>query len=242
MRVIAHRGASVTHQENTIDAFSEALHQGAVGVELDVRLSADEVLVVHHDATLADGSVIRQTASSDLPDWIPTLGEALDTCAGYWVNVEIKNVAGEPDYDSEHRISEAVASLLAAYMESIPDSGESSTGSYREKLRNNVLVSSFNVDAMIRIGELDGDIPLGMLVFGQADPASLVARAVGHGFEAIHPHDVLVDRAFVKRSHDAGLAVNVWTVDDPARIVELAEMGADSVITNDPAAACVALG
>ncbi|MEL6982406.1 MAG: glycerophosphodiester phosphodiesterase, partial [Actinomycetota bacterium] len=44
MRVIGHRGASRSHRENTLDAFRAAIDQGADGIELDVRLSADDVL------------------------------------------------------------------------------------------------------------------------------------------------------------------------------------------------------
>ncbi len=58
---------------------------------------------------------------------------------------------------------------------------------------------------------------------------------------AIHPHDVLVDRSFVEQAHAAGLAVNVWTVDDPERIVALAEVGVDAIITNVPDVAVAAL-
>ncbi len=99
------------------------------------------------------------------------------------------------------------------------------------------MVSSFNVDSVERIRGLDETIPLALLVWGQADPASLIGRAVAHGFQAIHPHDILVDQSFVDRASAAGLQVNVWTVDDPDRIVELAEFGVDGIITNDPAQA-----
>ena len=78
-------------------------------------------------------------------------------------------------------------------------------------------------------------------MWGQIDPASLIARAESHGFEAINPHDILVDQGFVDRAHRAGLLVNVWTVDDPDRIRQLADFGVDGIITNDPAAAVAAL-
>ena len=58
MIVIAHRGASATFPENTIEAFRGAAEQGADWVELDARRTADHSLVVHHDALLADGRAI----------------------------------------------------------------------------------------------------------------------------------------------------------------------------------------
>ncbi len=235
VRVIAHRGASATHHENTLDAFRAAAEQGAQGIELDVRLSADEVLIVHHDAHLSDGSLLRELPAEQLPDWIPTLGEALDVAGGMWVNVEIKNVPDEPDYDADHRISLAVAGLIAASLATSAADGGLDDPSDR------FMVSSFNVDSVERIRQLDAGIPLALLVWGQADPASLIDRAVAHGFQGIHPHDLLVDRGFVARAHDAGLQVNVWTIDNPDRVVELAGFGVDGIITNDPRGAVAAL-
>jgi glycerophosphoryl diester phosphodiesterase len=234
MRVIAHRGASATHHENTIEAFRAAVEQGAGGIELDVRLSADEVLVVHHDAHLADGRLVIELTADELPDMVPTLGQALEVVDDLWVNIEIKNVPDDPDFDDRHTISTAVAGLLAASMID-RDESEGLT------LADRFMISSFNVDSVDRIKAIDPAIPAALLAWGQIDPMSLIGRAEAHGFQAIHPHDILVDRGFVARAHDAGLAINVWTVDDIDRIRELADLGVDGVITNDPAAAVEAL-
>ncbi len=59
--VLAHRGASATHTENTLDAFRAARDQGAHGIELDVRRTADGILVIHHDALVEDGRAIGAT-------------------------------------------------------------------------------------------------------------------------------------------------------------------------------------
>jgi len=58
---------------------------------------------------------------------------------------------------------------------------------------------------------------------------------------AVHPHHALCTAASVASWHRRGYAVNVWTVDDRARIRELADMGVDAIITNDPAAARLTL-
>lgn len=242
VKVVAHRGASATHHENTLEAFRAAAEQGADGIELDVRLSADGVLVVHHDAHLPDGTLLRSLDVDAMPDWVPTLAEALDVAGDMWVNVEIKNVPEEPDYDDDHRISVAVAGLLAATLAAVSDHGPTdSAEAIRAANAERMMVSSFNIDSVERLKELDSVIPLALLVWGQADPGSLIGRAEAHGFEAIHPHDILVDRSFVNRSHEAGLQVNVWTVDEPSRIVELADFGVDAIITNVPSVAVAAL-
>ena len=51
---------------------------------------------------------------------------------------------------------------------------------------------------------------------------------------AVHPFDAMCDGGFVRRAHDAGLAVNVWTINDPERMSELLAMGVDGLITDVP--------
>jgi glycerophosphoryl diester phosphodiesterase len=223
-RIIAHRGSSNHHPENTVGAFRAAAEAGADGVELDVRRTADDVLVVHHDAALPDGRPLRRTAAADLPAGVPTLAEALEACGSLWVNIEIKNLPSDPDYDAEHGISLAVAALVAAY-----------------GVEHRVRVSSFDMATLDRLRAVDPSVATGWLVFSGSGPAQFVDRAVAHGHEAIHPHDLLVDRSFVRRARDAGLAIAVWTVDDPGRIRQLAELGVDEIITNDVTAARRAL-
>lgn len=223
-RIVGHRGASATHPENTLAAFAAARDAGADGVELDVRRTADDVLVVHHDAALADGRVLRRTPAAELPEAVPTLAEALEACAGMWVDIEIKNLPSDPDYDAEHGISVSVAALVAAY-----------------GVNDRVLVSSFDMATLDRLKAVDPTIPAGWLVFTGSAPAQFVERVAAHGLDAIHPHDLLVDPGFLRVARAAGLEVNVWTVDDPARVVQLAGWGVDSIITNDPARARTAL-
>ncbi len=236
--VVAHRGASSAYKENTLEAFEAARSHGASGLELDVRRSADDVLVVHHDAHLADGRLISEVPASELPDWLPTLAEVLDMAGDLWLNVEIKNLPDEPDYDAGETISLAVAGLVTSYLSGHEVPGGDLGPSFADKL----LVSSFNVDSLIKIRSVEPAIPLGLLVWGQVDPASTIARVEAHGFDAVNPQDLMVDQAFVDRAKRAGLAINVWTVDDPERMVALARMGVHSIITNDPALAVVTLG
>ena len=62
------------------------------------------------------------------------------------------------------------------------------------------------------------------------------------GHAALHPYDATVTAELVSACHEAGLLVNVWTVDDPARIRELADIGVDGIVTNVPDVARHALG
>jgi glycerophosphoryl diester phosphodiesterase len=111
---MAHRGASRAEAENTLAAFRRAGQLGAHAVELDVRRTSDGVLVIHHNPHLADLRLVAGTAFDALPGSVPTLGQALDACDGMWVNVEIKNDPGEPDFDLTESIAdETIAHLLA---------------------------------------------------------------------------------------------------------------------------------
>ena len=62
-----------------------------------------------------------------------------------------------------------------------------------------------------------------------------IITAVAHGHQAFHPYQALVDVTLVERAHAAGIAVNVWTVDDPDRMADLARMGVDGIFTNEVA-------
>ena len=214
---MAHRGASAAATENTLRAFRIARELGADWVELDVRRTADGVVIVHHDAHLADGRLVAEIESDDLPESVPSLAEALEECDGMGVNIEIKNLPDDPDYDEDHLVVDAVAGLIQAYL-----------GPSR------ALVSSFNMDSVDRLHRVDPSIPCAWLIYEMTDPASVIGRAVAHEMEAIHPYDVLVDAVFVRRAHDAGLRVNVWTVDQPDRITALVGLGVDGICTNVP--------
>ncbi len=216
-RVMAHRGASMVATENTLPAFRLARELGADWVELDARLSLDGVVVVHHDAHLSDGRMLAELSSEDLPGSVPSLAEVLEECEGMGVNIEIKNLPTDPDYDADHAVVDAVAGLVQAYL-----------GPER------AIVSSFNMDSVDRLHRVDPSIPCAWLFFEMTDPASVVARAVAHEMTAIHPFDALVDAALVRRAHNAGLLLNVWTVDDPERMAALVEMGVDGICTNVP--------
>lgn len=228
MLVIGHRGASHAHPENTLAAFQGAIDQGADGVELDVRRTSDGALALCHDETLADGRVVLELAAADLPPEVPQLAHALDVCRPLAVvNIEIKNWPDDGDFDHTARLADDVVALLDAR-------GELDDG------RN--LISCFHLPTIDRVHQLAPGLPTAWLLGLVEDGADLVDRAAAHGHVAVHPHHAFVDEALVQRAHDAGLAVNTWTCDEPDRIRWLADQGVDAVVTNVPDVALRALG
>jgi glycerophosphoryl diester phosphodiesterase len=221
-RVIGHRGASRDHPENTLEAFVGAREQGATWVELDVHPTADDTLAVLHDARLPDGRAVAELARADVPASVPTLRAALDACAPMGVNVEIKHGVGEPGFAADRRLADlVVADLGGAPVE--------------------LLVSSFDLVLLDRVHAIATQLPTAYLVLGADEPFDAVAACVERGHVALHPWDRMVDEALVARCHAAGVAVNVWTVDDPDRMLELARWGVDGIVTNVPAVAVATL-
>jgi glycerophosphoryl diester phosphodiesterase len=212
--VIAHRGASITRPENTIEAFREARRLGADMVELDVRRTADGQLAVHHDPEIPGSGPLVTLPADALVTSIPTLDAALDACFPMAVNIEVKNAPNEPDWDESRTVATAVARTI----------GDRS-------LHEHVLVSSFDMGSIDRVREIDPAIPTALLTL-RSDGA--VDACVRHGHGAVHPFFPLATPEFVADAHAHGIGVNVWTVDDAEAMVQLADAGVDGICTNDP--------
>ena len=242
--IVAHRGASARESENTLAAFEAAIAAGADAVEFDVRMTADGVAVVMHDADVArttDGSGLVRDLSSDEvaalrirlraggDTTVPTLAQALSCCSGrVAVDVEIKNIPGEPDFDAAREW--AVEATLRA-LDEVAFSGA-------------VLVSSFNPFSIAHCRTLAPEIPTGLL----ADPRWRPGRALGFAHANGHPWALpFADRvreagdALVAQARGLGMRLGTWIEDDPAETVRLLRSGVDAVATNDPAAASSAV-
>lgn len=225
--VWAHRGASAAQRENTIAAFGAAVAMGADGVELDVRRTGDGALAVHHDALLPDGRPLVEVRAGDLPSHVPLLDAALEACGDLVVNVEVKNLPGEVDHDPGESVAEAVARLVVD-----------------RRLQERILVSSFNLASIDRCRAVDASVPTAFLVLVPPDDdvaGRTVDRARRHGHRALHPHHVGVTPHLLELCAAAGLACNVWTVDEPERMRELAALGVDAIVTNVPDVAVATL-
>jgi glycerophosphoryl diester phosphodiesterase len=170
------------------------------------------------------------TDAADRPDGVCLLTEVLDVCDArrLCVNVEIKAVPGEVDHPTAPALSDAVVTLLHGRY------GDDPTR------RGEFLVTSFWPATLNQFGEAS-DIATGFLTASTRDPLAMVGLAADQGHRAINPWDELVDAAYIEAAHQAGLAVNVWTVNDPDRIRQLAGWGVDGIITDVPDIAIAAL-
>ncbi len=226
--VQAHRGspdAATGVHENTLEAFRRARGLGADGVELDVRLTGTEPwpsIMIPRSRTR--GPII-ELAAAGLPESVPLLADALEACAGLAVNIEIKNLPGEPGFDPAERLAASVADMVVA----------DGPGGIRGGL------------VLLARGPRRGprtcpEIATGLLVAHWFDPAECVPVALSRSCTALHPHAQPGGRGAGGRGPmTSGLSVAAWTVNDRLQLSELASMGVDTVITDDVPLALSAL-
>lgn len=235
--IVAHRGASSTEAENTIEAFRAAVEARADAVEFDVRVTADGVPVVLHDAdvgrttdghglvrelSLRDVKRLRIRTSGGGATEVPTLLEALEELSGRAaVDIEIKNVPGDESFEPDREL--AVDASIAA-LEASEFSGP-------------VLMSSFNPFSLARVRELAPDVPTGLLTGYDVDAGVALefAHARGHAWVLPYVEMIRADAAAVVRdAHAAGMRVGTWIVDDAATARDLIRARIDAIATNDP--------
>ncbi len=254
----AHQGGSREGPSSTLFAMRQAIEAGAEALELDVHMSADDVLVVCHDATVertTDGrGAIAELTLSEL--------KALDN-AYWWVpGTVIDHDAAPEDYvhrgkaasDSDFRIA-TVDEVLEAFPGVFCNFDIKQTAPavrpYEELLArtlrrhgraDDVIVASFLDEATHRFHQLAPEIHTSLgtngtaefyfaVRAGKAPPATEhVALQVPRTFGEV----VVVDEQFVAAAHGAGLAVHVWTIDDSEEMALLVDLGVDGIMTDCP--------
>lgn len=230
----AHRGASKERPENTMAAFRRAEELHADGIEMDVHLLPDGSLAVHHDDQLGrtvngTGSIYGYTfaqlrelsagagfSPAYRDERVPSFRELLEFLKGndLVLNVEIKTNTGFLT-----GVEDAVVDMLREY-----------------RMEGRCIISSFNHFVLANIKKRAPELPVGAL-YGFTLGKDMAEYAAANGFNALHADYHLVDRALVEKAHSLGIAVNVWTVDQPADIRRMLELHVDNIISNDAALA-----
>ena len=216
-----HRGAAGHEPENTLRSVRKALELGVNGIEVDVYL-ADEHLVVIHDDTLdrtTNGAgAVAETSFACLRsldagggERIPTLEEVLDTVNRQAViNVELKGPG----------TALPVVRLLDRYVQE------------RGWRYEDFLVSAFDPTQLQTARQLQPQIRTGVLM--DKLPPEPAAFAEQLGAWSLHPSKRCVTPALVAEAHRRGLKIFVFTINKPAEIAAMAALGADGVFTDFP--------
>jgi glycerophosphoryl diester phosphodiesterase len=233
--VIAHRGFHPDGLENSMRAFAAAADLGVSHLETDVRATSDGVLVVLHDArvdrvTDAVGPVAGltwrelRTARIGGSEPIPTLEEVLTTWPRLRVNVDLKAASAVRPFVQVVRRTGAVHRVCVASF-----SGRRTALAVRALRREGPVACSpaparvAAVLAALRMGDARG---AGRRVAAALGPA--VCVQVPDRVGRLH----VVTPALVEAVHAAGRQVHVWTIDDPATMESLLDLGVDAIVTN----------
>jgi glycerophosphoryl diester phosphodiesterase len=240
-QVFAHRGGCALGPENTIAAFDLGVASGADGLELDVHLSADGVVVVHHDETLdrttngAGALALRTAAELAAVDaacrfrgngsnqfrgdhiGIPTLRDVLHRYRDMPIIVEMKVDTAEMGraVAAEVRRADAVDRVCAAGF------GCRAVRAARAVLPE---MASSACAAEVRLALYRSWVrwPVRNVTYG------------GYQVPEISGGHRIVSPTFVRHAHAAGLQVQVWTVDAEPEMRRLLDWGVDALISNRP--------
>ena len=220
--VFAHRGGSKLGPENTLAAFDRGLSAGADGLELDVHLSRDKIVVVHHDARLdrttrAKGLLNERTADELAALDVPTLGEVLARYPDIGIIIELKQRG---------------AALAHAVVEEVR----------RANALSRVCLGSFSVSALraaraaapgIMTSGARFEVRMALyrswcgLTPGRVPYQAFQVPETSGGTRVVSPR-------FVELAHKSGVAVQVWTVDEPDDMRRLLDWGVDAIISDRP--------
>lgn len=220
--VFAHRGGSRIGPENTITAFDRGLSAGADALELDVHLSRDGIVVVHHDAhldrTTGAQGVLKERTAAELADLdVPTLREVLARYPTTGIIIELK---------------ERGPLLAGAVVEEVR----------RANAIGRVCLGSFSVTALRAARAAAPDIMTSGARFEvrMALYRSWCGLSPGRvSYQAFQVPETsgrtrVVSPRFVELAHKSGIAVQVWTVDEPQDIRRLLDWGVDGIISDRP--------
>jgi glycerophosphoryl diester phosphodiesterase len=245
-QVQGHRGARAVRPENTIPAFEYAIKAGVDGLELDMAVTKDNVVVVSHDPLLhppvcsgpQPEAVIRQLTLAQVRQWdcgignpnfpkqqvlsgtrVPTLDEVFDLApqGQFDFNIETKIFLDHPRYTPSPEEFDRL--VLAAIR--------------RHKLEKRVILQSFDFRTLQAMKRLAPEIRLSALY--EKGPADFVSIARESGAGIVSPHYSLVTKEKVRGAHQAGLQVIPWTANVPADWDALIRASVDCIITDDPA-------
>jgi glycerophosphoryl diester phosphodiesterase len=263
-QVVAHRGASAAEAEHTLAAYRRAIGDGADGLECDVRLTRDGVLVCVHDRRIDRTSSGRGVVST------LELADLAELDFGSWhrggdpVDPMLTAEWEAPDWDRRtvltlERLVEVVAgsdrwvelaietkhpTRYAGLVElALVDILTRHGLAHRDRDgRCRARVMSFATSGLRRIHALAPEVPTVHLM--RRVPLRLREGQLPRGVTAMGPSlpALRAHPDYVARVHEHGGQVHVWTVDDPDDVEFVTELGVDVVITNRPAAVLAQLG
>lgn len=228
--IIAHRGVPHLAPENTMASFKAAIAMGVDGIETDIQLTKDGVMVICHDEMLdrtTDGKgllkdyTLRELKSISAGSWfsdefaaerIPTLEEFLDLVKDTDIMLDIEIKSGVVLYPG---IEKKLIAMLREF-----------------GLGERTIISSFNHYSLVECKGIDSAIKTGALYMcGLVSPWEYAKRI---GADALHPYFYNVRPEIMKGIRENNVVVNPFTVNGEAQMKYMIRMGVDGIITDYP--------
>ena len=227
---ISHRGESIDAPENSLPAFKLSLERRTDGMECDVHLTADQVVVVAHDPTTARmGDKNLTIADSKFEDLVEVnISGANET----YPDEHIHRLEDTFAYLGEGRefyieLKPGCPALVPAVKKILADNGLTPA---------QVVIISFDRELIALTKQ---QMPEFRALWLTSLPMDMTAEKLIEELKAIHADGVdsganekVLDAEFVRKLHEAGMFVAVWTVDHPGQAKRMIEMGVDSITSN----------
>jgi glycerophosphoryl diester phosphodiesterase len=228
-KVIAHRGywQSYGSAQNSIRSFERAAEIGAYGSEFDVHMTSDSVLILFHENTIHNMK-IQEVPYSSLMDIKLSNGECITTLREFLEAArrisDIKLIFELKSHTTHEHNREAARRSVEMIRE--------------KKLTFRTVFITFNLDAGKELIHLAPEIPVYYLN-GDLPPRKLKNL----GFAGLDYHvDIMRENPqWFKEAKKLGLGINVWTVNDPHVVKEMAGQGADFITTDVPSEVIIQL-
>ncbi len=257
--ICAHRGARSIAPENTLLALKKAKECGAHCWETDVRMSKDGELILFHDKTLKRTTDVRtHHAFRNRQTWYTdqyTARELRELDAGSWFLTDdpFGTVAGgEVGPEEQETICSQKIPLLREILEftkthrfpvnleikalKTPTGDVTIVDRVMDMLQETetmdlVLLSSFRHEYLHRARTLSPEIAIGLMT--KKHPPDLTQYLSSLSVTAYHPEQAICNAALIRNLRQAGIRVNIWTINDMERAQEMHAAGA-GVITDWP--------
>ncbi|WP_418037904.1 glycerophosphodiester phosphodiesterase [Paenibacillus xylanilyticus] len=202
IQAVAHRGYPKKYPENTLSSFLKAVELGFTHLELDVHLSQDGIPVVIHDHTVdrmtnGTGRVADYTVSElqsfhiKQDEHIPTLEEVLRALKGkIGLNIELKQMG-----TCYPQLEEKVLELIKEF-----------------SMLDQVVITSFDFDALERIRQLSSEVRIGLITFGCSK--AILDWSVEMGATFLSMHYAFVTEHYIHRCQELGIQLMAWTINE----------------------------
>ncbi len=225
VKVIAHRGAHTDGaSENSIAALSKAMDANYYGIELDVWITADDQLVVHHDGVV-NGTYFQNVNYSAIKNIKLSNGESLPTFDSFIETFKSKMAASSSKLIIEIKSHSNLNRTYAA-VDKVMDIVKA------EGLTDRVEYIAFSYDACKRIVSKDPDAMVGYL-YGNLAPATVLndgIRSIDYSSPVLNSN-----LQWIKEGRDLGMTVNVWTVNGASDMLRFMGLGVHYITTDAPA-------